>query len=128
MICESALSSGWSRTTAGTFSASTPPTDRCAISASPFMLKMKEAAAPGLTAPDSSPAFELKRQMGAPTSKIMLYGPLPLTFAFTRMWLLSSSSNGTEIDLSSFLLRAERQTWPEAPRWGRGLSRQRSLV
>ena len=55
----------------------------------------ERAGASASTTPAASLARLLSSVIGAPRSKISRYGPLPLIFASTSMWLVGSISNGT---------------------------------
>src|SRR5262245_47402024 len=93
---------GWSMMTAIVFSTFCPPTSSVGTLTSPID---PNSVMSGFLTPLSRPAslatLLFMSVIGAPVSKISLYGPLPLTLTMTVMWPVGVRSNGTTIGLAT---------------------------
>src|SRR5438270_9222748 len=93
---EIASTVGWSMTMASTLPIFCPPTSNSLTLTSPIEPNSEKAGRfMPLNRPASLPILLFRRLIGAPVSKISLYGPLPLTFTLTVMWPVLRTSNGT---------------------------------
>src|SRR5262245_23661165 len=100
---EIASTVGWSMTTATRSCAFWPPTSISLTFTSPIEPNtVNSGRGTPLSRPASRATLLLSRLIGAPVSKISLYGPLPLTFTITVMWPVLSTSKGTTTGLASF--------------------------